>query len=75
MTEAGVIVCRDCGYTVLRHATHLSCFCRTGFVAQWDQSLGEGRYLGRIVDPVDLGASSVPVFARPARIHPEVMTK
>ena len=71
-TSEATIVCHDCGGEIVRAPTHLMCVCRMGFVAQWDRSLGEGRYLGRIADPVDLGASSVPVSARPARIQPEV---
>lgn len=47
----GTIVCRDCGCEVVREASCLTCDCRTGFVAQWDQSLGGGFYLGRILMP------------------------
>ena len=41
MTSEPVIVCRDCGAEVARATTYLVCDCRLGFVAQWDQSLGE----------------------------------
>jgi hypothetical protein len=57
MTTEAVTVCRDCGHDIVRRPTYLVCDCRMGLVAQWDQSLGEGPYLGRIVDPV---AISVP---------------
>ena len=47
----GTIVCRDCGCEVIREASCLTCECRTGFVAQWDQSRGGGFFLGRILMP------------------------
>ena len=52
MTSKAVIVCRDCGEPVQREMWFLVCACRVGFVAQWDQCLGEGRFLGRVVEPV-----------------------
>lgn len=53
MTTEAVIVCRDCGEVVWRRAAYLRCLCRVGFVAEWDQSLGEGRFLGRILEPIN----------------------
>ena len=53
MTTEAVIVCRDCGWEVFRKSAYLVCSCRCGFVAQWDQCLGEGRFLGRILEPLN----------------------
>ena len=52
-TTETVIVCRDCGSEVVRHGDCLECDCRLGFVAQWDQALGGGRFLGRILEPLN----------------------
>lgn len=52
MTTDPVIVCRDCGAEVFAKPSYLLCECRIGFAAHWDQCLGEGRFLGRIVDPL-----------------------
>lgn len=54
MRTKPVIVCRDCGEDIDAQAPDvLTCRCRMGFVAHWDQSLGEGRYLGRILEPLN----------------------
>ena len=63
MTSEPVIVCRDCGSEVSRHADCLECDCRIGFVAHWDQCLGEGRFLGRIVDPLPVEPETKEVAA------------